>query len=81
MASYDACPTKACSINGSARGRALLDQADGELVTAVNLAASESDVDVLKWLKAQGADVKTRGSFDRTPMHLATSDNALAAME
>ena len=62
-------------------GTALLDQTDGEIVTAVNLAASGNDVDVLEWLKAQGADINARGFSDQTPMHSAAQGNAVASME
>ena len=52
----------------AARGRALLDERGNE---AMHVAAQGNDIDLLKWLKSQGADINARTSYDWLPMHFA----------
>ena len=65
------------------RGRAILDTYDGCDDVAVFVAVGNNDVDILKWLKAQGSIINVRNKFSnaKTPMHFAASQGAIEAME
>ena len=63
---------------GAHRGRELLSEYGGE---AMHWAARDNDIDVLRWLKAQGADTNARDRFGNTPMHEAAFENTVEALE
>ena len=67
----------------AARGRKLLKDHGGHGDIAVFVAAGDSDVDVLKWLKKQGIAINVRDESDnwQTPMHYAASQGAIEGME
>jgi len=48
--------------------------------TLVHLAASEGRVDVLEWLRAQGANLHATDNLDETPVFLAASNGRIGAM-
>ena len=65
----------------AARGKALLHEANDLLSDATIFAVRDNDVEVLEWLKAQGADVNEPFMSNITRMHIAAMFNAVAAME
>ena len=48
---------------------------------AMHIAAGFNEVDALKWLKSQGADVNAEDAWNRTPIHFAAKTNSLAALD
>ena len=62
----------------ASRGRALRSKHGDE---AMHWAARNGDVDVMKWLKAQGASVNERENNGGTPMHNAALKGDVAAMK
>ena len=62
----------------AARGRALQNEHSEE---AMHVAASNNAVDVMQWLRAQGADINARNNVGFTPMHAAAYNDSVNAMQ
>ena len=58
----------------AAIGKFLLDSVDGNLSLALHTTLLSNDIDLMDWIKGQGAD-------GNTPMHAAAFKNAVDAME
>ena len=66
----------------AAIGQFLLDRVDGNLSLALHTTMLSNDIDLMDWIKGQGADINAPiFSAGTTPMHSAAMGNALPAME
>ena len=61
-----------------ARGENLLDRY-GDY--AMHVAAGINAINILEWLKSQGADVNAGDAWNRTPMHDAAKTNSLDSLD
>ena len=65
----------------AAIGKFLLDSVDGNLSLALHTTLLSNDIDLMDWIKGQGADINAAVIAGTTPMHSAAMGSALPAME